>query len=594
MVTSPHAGATGARFTSPLIPGRRDGLGERWLTTVSDGSAVELLRIDSEVTVTPGFEEALRDRVGQLASFKDLAFATIRELYQDGANLMLVSTRVSGERLSELTGRGIAPGKRPAFVARLVRKVLGALSALEAVEPGVTHGALTPDRILLSANGGVCVTEYAFGSALPQLSLWPEELFIQFGLLAPPDEHGQAAFEPRTSVMQLAAIALSVLLDRSITLEDFEHRLPALVAALGDAGTGTSSLLIRPLETWFGYAFHLRGVGYATAAEAEDGFRQLLAFEGPAASAELDVAAFPPPTTPRVDEHAANENPVEHLAPALPPRLPRTSAPATPPVSAAVPDAGRSHDRLPSRRLQPYVAWIAVVFAVLAIGEAAFITRLLIRGVPSAIEQAVLVESPPGTTVMVDGQPAGPTPLQLHITAGTRAIRLVPAAAERDSAPAGPRRVDSVRAAAPQQPAGRQRSGGVTFSAPFDLIVVEGDRVLGSTADGPIVASAGTHTLDLVNAALGYRVRQTVNIRTGTIARVTITPPMGRISVNAEPWAQVLIDDTAVGDTPLANIPATLGEHQVTFRHPQLGERHERVIVHADVPARVSTTFQRP
>jgi len=141
--------------------------------------------------------------------------------------------------------------------------------------------------------------------------------------------------------------------------------------------------------------------------------------------------------------------------------------------------------------------------------------------------------------------------------------------------------------------AARQRSGGVTFVAPIPLSVLEGDRVLGSTADGTIVASSGQHTLDLVNTALGYRIRQIITIRAGAIARVPITPPMGRISINAQPWAQVLLDDTDVGQTPLANVPATLGEHQVTFRHPQFGERRERVVVRADAPARVSTTFQR-
>ena len=74
---------------------------------------------------------------------------------------------------------------------------------------------------------------------------------------------------------------------------------------------------------------------------------------------------------------------------------------------------------------------------------------------------------------------------------------------------------------------------------------------------------------------------------------MTITPPMGRISINAQPWAQVLIDDTAVGETPLANIQVPIGDHQITFRHPQMGERRERVTVRADTPARVSTTFQR-
>ena len=148
-------------------------------------------------------------------------------------------------------------------------------------------------------------------------------------------------------------------------------------------------------------------------------------------------------------------------------------------------------------------------------------------------------------------------------------------------------------AAALEQAAARQRSGGIAITTPIPLTVLEGNRVLGSTSDGPIVATAGRHQLDFVNAALGYRTQQAVTIRAGVIAPLTINPPMGRISINAQPWAQVLIDDTPVGETPLANVPVSIGEHQVTFRHPQMGERRERVTVRADTPARVSTTFQR-
>lgn len=610
LTTAAASHATGDRFSSPLIPGRQDGLGDRWTTTAGDKSAVELLRIRSEVAATPGFADALRERVEQLTPFKDLAFATIRGLYEDGPELTIVATRVSGQRLSELTGRRIPPVKRPAFVARLLRKATGALAALEAIGPGVTHGAVTADRILLTPNGGVCLTEYAFASALQQLALWPEELFLQFGLLAPAEEHGQASFEPQTSVMQLAAVALSVLLDQPITHDDFEHRLPALIDAVGATGSGTSSLLIRPLETWLEHALHVRDAGYASAGEAEAALKQLLAAAGPAAATELEVAAFPPATAPSLVERAVDERPAGHRPPAPPAHIRPAAPPVAQPVAALPPDpAPTASHVVPARQRRRYGAWVALGFAVLSIGEAAFIARLLIRGAPAPVEPTVLIESPNGTTVMVDGRPAGPTPLQLRITDQTRAIRLVPgeraaspgavapvaATPAAASAAAASTRAESRRTTtAVDLAAARQRSGGVAFSAPFELTVFEGDRVLGSTADGPIVAPAGTHTLDLVNSALGYRVREIVNIRAGSIGGVTITPPMGRISVNAQPWAQVLIDDTAVGDTPIANIPATLGEHQITFRHPQLGERRERVTVRADAPARVSTTFQRP
>ena len=74
---------------------------------------------------------------------------------------------------------------------------------------------------------------------------------------------------------------------------------------------------------------------------------------------------------------------------------------------------------------------------------------------------------------------------------------------------------------------------------------------------------------------------------------MTLTPPMGRININAQPWAQVLIDDSPIGETPLANISVPLGQHQVTFRHPEMGERRETVTVRADTITRVTTSFER-
>jgi hypothetical protein len=132
----------------------------------------------------------------------------------------------------------------------------------------------------------------------------------------------------------------------------------------------------------------------------------------------------------------------------------------------------------------------------------------------------------------------------------------------------------------------------VRIASPIELTVLEGERVLGSTSGGPIVTTPGVHELDLMNTALGYHIRQTVTVRTGALIPLAVTPPMGRISVNAEPWAQISIDDKPIGDTPLANVSISLGEHEVVFRHPQFGERRETVIVRADAPTRISTSFQ--
>ena len=56
----------------------------------------------------------------------------------------------------------------------------------------------------------------------------------------------------------------------------------------------------------------------------------------------------------------------------------------------------------------------------------------------------------------------------------------------------------------------KQRSGGVRLNTPIDLSVLQGEKVLGTTAAGPIIAAAGTYQLDLVNTALGVKLRQSV------------------------------------------------------------------------------------
>ena len=143
--------------------------------------------------------------------------------------------------------------------------------------------------------------------------------------------------------------------------------------------------------------------------------------------------------------------------------------------------------------------------------------------------------------MIVDGKPVGTTPLQLSVTAGTRAIRLVRAAATTPVLDTASASRSSEQADRDSRAVAGDRRGGCApalgrreiFVADRGSKVLEGDRVLGSTADGPIVTTAGTHQLDLVNSALGYRVRQTVTIRAGVLSPLTITPPMGRISINA-------------------------------------------------------------
>ena len=102
----------------------------------------------------------------------------------------------------------------------------------------------------------------------------------------------------------------------------------------------------------------------------------------------------------------------------------------------------------------------------------------------------------------------------------------------------GARRQRAATTTPPQKPgadpiaaaASNQRSGGVKLVTPIELKVLQGDKVLGSTADGPIIAPAGTHQLDLSNTALGFRTRMAVTFRSGQITSVNVTIPIGHAS----------------------------------------------------------------
>jgi hypothetical protein len=237
------------------------------------------------------------------------------------------------------------------------------------------------------------------------------------------------------------------------------------------------------------------------------------------------------------------------------------------------------------------------------VAEGAALGRLYVAraAVPATVGSPIVFDSlTPGDPVLVDGWQAGVTPLTLTLAPDVRSIRVQarssPSATDTSTAktpPVANRPADTADGTALAAAGARERPGGLRIVSPVEVQVLEGERVLGSSADGPIVTTAGRHQLDFINTAVGYRSRRVVDITAGQIVRMNVAMPDGRININAVPWAQVLIDGEPAGETPLANLPLAVGEHQITFRHPQLGEQTQRVIVKADGLTRVSATLSR-
>jgi hypothetical protein len=133
--------------------------------------------------------------------------------------------------------------------------------------------------------------------------------------------------------------------------------------------------------------------------------------------------------------------------------------------------------------------------------------------------------------------------------------------------------------------------GSVSIPLPFQVQVYEGARFIGINA-GNLPLTAGSHQLQLVNDSLGFRTTERVVVTSGRTTRITATVPTARVQLNAVPWAEVTVDGTSVGETPLGNVPMSIGAHTLVFRHPQLGEQTRNVVVTAQGATRISVDLR--
>lgn len=293
--------------------------------------------------------------------------------------------------------------------------------------------------------------------------------------------------------------------------------------------------------------------------------------------------------------------------------------------------------------------WVTAALAAVAIAEAIVIGVLVYRqrtaqaAPPSP--QLVLVESDiPGAQIMIDGK-RSPAPVMLNVTPGIKSIHLVApdAAAATGSVTVDPATVGTGQVEITSDPAGARITidgtrrgvapltlplppgqhtvlvsdgttnvsrtvnvvaggtstvmaalapagtvaGWLTITTPFELQVLEGGNLLGTTSTPKLMLTAGHHDLVLRNTTLGFESKLPVEIQTGKTLTSPVTVPNGSLSVNALPWATVLLDGKEIGTTPVANLDVPLGTHELTFRHPQFGERKQSIVVTAKAPVRV-------
>jgi PEGA domain-containing protein len=204
-----------------------------------------------------------------------------------------------------------------------------------------------------------------------------------------------------------------------------------------------------------------------------------------------------------------------------------------------------------------------------------------------------ILTDPPGARVTVDDRLRGVSPLTIDdLAEGKHTITVT---SDTGSA----RRTVAVNAAVAKEVvfslprSTAPTAGWLTVASPFPVDIIEGDEVIGTSGTAKITLLSGRHDVVLRNDSLGYAAPQTIDVVAGRTASVEVKPPTGLLNVNATPWADVLIDGRPAGQTPLGNIELPIGPHQITFRHPELGERTRRVLVAAQGVSRVAENLTK-
>ena len=198
----------------------------------------------------------------------------------------------------------------------------------------------------------------------------------------------------------------------------------------------------------------------------------------------------------------------------------------------------------------------------------------------------VVQTQPAGARVLLDGSPAGETPLRIvDVAPGKHVLTFVtPAATVKRTV-----KVEADKTLTLDVPV---FSGWVAIFAPILLEVSQEGRALGTTEQGRLMLPPGRHTLTLTNRDFGYSASHAVEIEAGEVRSLNVQPT-GMVNLNAVPWAEVWIDGKKAGETPLANLQLPLGNREIIFKHPQYGERRMMTAVTAGAPAAVTVDFSK-
>jgi PEGA domain-containing protein len=271
--------------TTPLQATFRDGLGTRYLWD-GPGGPLEVLTLHPHLGAVQTFEALVQERVTRLAQFRQPCYSHVRDVERDAdaSRLAVVSDQVAGVRLSRMLAiaeQNLLPLDVDSSLC-LIRQLLSAVATLHEATPDTCHGALAPERIVITPDARLVLVEHVFSAALEELQWSSERYWKDLRIALPPD--GEYHFTRRGDVFQAGTIALGLLLGRPLGEEEYPASLSELANGTFGLGGGFEQFP-HWLRSWLSRALWLDpSRTFASAADARQAFESGLASDGSTAA----------------------------------------------------------------------------------------------------------------------------------------------------------------------------------------------------------------------------------------------------------------------------------------------------------------------
>lgn len=533
-----------------------DGFGLRTLAIDPDtGDGIELLTFAASLAARPAFAAAVGERVARLSRVRHAMYARARKIDRPAQNaLVLQSDHVPGWRLSEVLD--VVERERwrldVSVTIALLRQLIPAVALFSRHQRDATIASVGPERLILTPQGRLVMVEYVLAPGIEQLQYSRERLWRDLRVAIPPHVT-PSRIPPSADVLGIGIVALSLLLGRRVTDDEYLVSLGDPFASLTETTDGMARPLSAAFSGWLARALQFDGDSFTSTQEAQVAFEELLAKERTYVTTSDQLTHFVgeyarragKPSTPgskAAERLRTHSTPAAELEPAskraasaaaaVAEPIPAPSTESLPLPTQSLAEDSTTSDNVPgfagryaaiaAGSWRKYLVPVLVTVVMLEAGLLAWMARAEQPSLGSAGE-LVVHSRPVAARVSIDGEERGITPYTTELSAGSHVLEVRVGRAEPRVIPLVIR--PGVQTGLYVELQSVATVGGLEVrTEPAKARVTVGGQDRGMT---PLVLTdLPPGDVDVVVRLGGREVRQTVRIEPGITSQLVV--PLGR------------------------------------------------------------------